>query len=859
MPWRCELCTFVNYRDPAGGATACEMCGVVRRASAGEGKREMTQEPGQAHGAPQQAPLARTPSAQPPPLPQPATPAPQQQQQQQEQQQPKQQQQQQQHRGSERSAILEEILASERVYVDSLCILVTHFFQPLEAELAEGVSKPVLSSKALSGIFSNVKQLLQINLELLRVMEQKVGAAAGAGTAREEALSTALTEAFSEVLPYIKMYSFYVNSYPAAVALLHAEQSGNKAFAQFLKHQSSHALCKGLDLGAYLIMPVQRLCKYPLLFGRLVKVTPAANADAAAISRVAEVVSQITSTVDLDRDRAERALRGFEVANCCSLEALSKQLGQQLVLIQPGRSYLHEWSCWLGRTSASRSGDERKPRSFFLFSDVLVVTKKSVRGYDTRVWLPLAGNVLLSDLLTISSDGVMTPVAQPGSGGGGGGGGGSTPKRVPNAGSLTGASSVAALKPGFRKSLTVTGGLQEAIKDESHPFAFSLVVTEGSGSVLQAAAATLGRLSRVRKSPKTVGSETFTLWFADEAGRASAYHAIADAMRALHGGGPARPGSSRNTDRPRSMDVSAPATSPRRARSLSPQAHRAVVAEQARDDTGVKSPRRARIAAAQAQAGAAETVPAPAEALGHAPVPQLALPATALEKRTPAKRPPAPGAGAQTAAAARPPAPTRSGSSLAVSSGPSTPRRQARQAASRSAAAAAGAAAGGGGGAGAAGDSTDSGDGAGPAAAVVVVVAAAAAESGGDVGAAAPAAAAAPPPGADTSGRKYSSNVSRPTAPTQRRRPSMPRSGASGSSDSSYELREVPPPPPSLPASPMSLGGQRPVNVSSRPVSVVRRPSALDPALLEQEQAAHKVETPVQKWFGGFSSSDSSS
>ncbi len=130
-----------------------------------------------------------------------------------------------------------------------------------------------------------------------------------------------------------------------------------------------------------------------------------------------------------------------------------------------------------------------------------------------------------------------------------------------------------------------------------------------------------------------------------------------------------------------------------------------------------------------------------------------------------------------------------------------------------------------------------------------------------EVGAAIAATAVALHSGTGTSGRKYSSNASRPTAPTQRRRPSMSRSGASGSSDSSYDLAEVPLPPPPLPASPMSLSGQRPVNVSSRPVSVVRRPSALDPELLEkeQEQITAKVETPVQKWFGHFTSSDSSS
>lgn len=325
----------------------------------------------------------------------------------------------------ERVELLEEILESEKAYVNSLVILVTHFLQPLETANKEG--NEILPPVICQGIFSNVAQLMSLNVELLGVMELELinsstkkriqprrcstSSMNSTGTLEGEDLSRAITKGFKELVPYFKMYSWYVNNYVHAVELLKEEKSKNQKFSKFLIDCESHEICRGLDLGAYLIMPVQRLCKYPLLFGRLLKLSTN-KFDYDNIEQVSKVVNDITQAVDLDRNRAELSLRGYELVSILSLENIKKASpsGTVLYLVEPGRRFLYEFDSMLLRTIQSgskKNGNtgEIKPRTVFIFNNLFVVAKKGNKGYDARMWIPLENNsLILGDISPILSE-----------------------------------------------------------------------------------------------------------------------------------------------------------------------------------------------------------------------------------------------------------------------------------------------------------------------------------------------------------------------------------------------------------------------------------------------------------------------
>jgi len=302
----------------------------------------------------------------------------------------------------EYTMLLEEIFVTEQSYVDSLCIIVTHFMQPLHQCIMDG--NDIISESTLHSIFSNVQQLMSLNLELLRIIESQLELQL---STRNEDLADALTTAFKAIIPFFKMYSMYVNNYPVAVEVLKSEQNRNKKFADFLAKKELDPVCRGLGLPAYLITPIQRLCKYPLLFSKLDSLSADHNPAKASIRQVAQVVIEITSHVDLDRDRSERSLRTFEIANIIGLDNLSKTLGRELHLLEAHRVLCYEWRSLMTRTF-KRSGCDASPRTVFLFSNLLLISKKAgSKGYEARSWM-LLDEIELVDVES-GSKGPSTP------------------------------------------------------------------------------------------------------------------------------------------------------------------------------------------------------------------------------------------------------------------------------------------------------------------------------------------------------------------------------------------------------------------------------------------------------------------
>ncbi|MED6270802.1 hypothetical protein CHARACLAT_013987 [Characodon lateralis] len=151
--------------------------------------------------------------------------------------------------------IAQEIMSSEKVFVDVLKLL--HIdFRDAVAKATRQNGKPVVDERILSQILYYLPQLYQLNKDLLRELEERV-----AHWSDHQRLS----DIFVQKGPYLKMYSTYIRQFDNNVALLDEQYRKNPAFAAVVREFEMSPRCASLALKHYLLKPVQRIPQYQLL------------------------------------------------------------------------------------------------------------------------------------------------------------------------------------------------------------------------------------------------------------------------------------------------------------------------------------------------------------------------------------------------------------------------------------------------------------------------------------------------------------------------------------------------------------------------------------------------------------------
>ena len=83
----------------------------------------------------------------------------------------------------------------------------------------------------------------------------------------------------------------------------------NKKFAAFMKTCEGDKVCKGLMFGSWLIKPVQRLCKYPLLLRELKAQSPEGHPDHDSINTAKAKIDEVVDVVNEGKRTAERQMK----------------------------------------------------------------------------------------------------------------------------------------------------------------------------------------------------------------------------------------------------------------------------------------------------------------------------------------------------------------------------------------------------------------------------------------------------------------------------------------------------------------------------------------------------------------------
>uniref|UniRef100_A0A673V9J7 Phosphatidylinositol 3,4,5-trisphosphate-dependent Rac exchanger 1 protein n=1 Tax=Suricata suricatta TaxID=37032 RepID=A0A673V9J7_SURSU len=222
-----------------------------------------------------------------------------------------------------RLCVLNEILGTERDYVGTLRFLQSAFLHRIRQNAADSVDKG-LTEENVKILFSNIEDILEVHKDFLAALEY----------------------------------------------CLHPEpQSQHELGNVFLKF--SCMLLGGrkttdIPLEGYLLSPIQRICKYPLLLKELAKRTPGKHPDHPAVQSALQAMKTVCSNINETKRQMEKLealeqlqshIEGWEGSN---LTDICTQLLLQGTLLKISAGNIQE-------------------RAFFLFDNLLVYCKRKSR------------------------------------------------------------------------------------------------------------------------------------------------------------------------------------------------------------------------------------------------------------------------------------------------------------------------------------------------------------------------------------------------------------------------------------------------------------------------------------------------
>uniref|UniRef100_W5M9W3 Phosphatidylinositol 3,4,5-trisphosphate-dependent Rac exchanger 2 protein n=1 Tax=Lepisosteus oculatus TaxID=7918 RepID=W5M9W3_LEPOC len=256
-----------------------------------------------------------------------------------------------------RVCVLNELLKTERDYVGTLEFL-SAFLHRLNQYAASKIDKNV-TEETVKMLFSNIEEILLIHREFLSMVEELLQPEPGA--------HHELGHCFLQFRYRFQIYDEYCSNHEKAQRLL-LELNKIRTVRTFLLNCMLLGGRKNTEvpLEGYLVAPIQRICKYPLLLRELLKRTPKKHNDYPLVQESLQVMKAVCSNIN----EAKRQMEKLEV-------------------LEEWQSHIEGWegsnitdTCTemlMHGVLLKISAGNIQERIFFLFDNLLVYCKKKNR------------------------------------------------------------------------------------------------------------------------------------------------------------------------------------------------------------------------------------------------------------------------------------------------------------------------------------------------------------------------------------------------------------------------------------------------------------------------------------------------
>lgn len=189
-----------------------------------------------------------------------------------------------------RELVAKELLESERKYVRDM--------ETLQGYASLLVQHETLRPDTLLRLFGNLDQLVDVQRRFLILLEEN---------AQRPLECQQLGHIFAVMEVEFAAYESYCANYPQALQVVTDEAARLQQLSQIPAAQARN-LELSYELPNYLIKPVQRICKYPLLLDQLLRYTPADAPERAELTGALTTIRRITDKVN-ETQRAQENLQ----------------------------------------------------------------------------------------------------------------------------------------------------------------------------------------------------------------------------------------------------------------------------------------------------------------------------------------------------------------------------------------------------------------------------------------------------------------------------------------------------------------------------------------------------------------------
>lgn len=245
--------------------------------------------------------------------------------------------------------ILTELVETEEDYVNDCEMIVELFLVPLR------INK-VISKDEADNVFLNLPHLIPINRDLLDKIRAQLSL-----PIEQQRVGALFNSFFSS--DSIKEYTKYASQSMLSGRTLLALSKTNPQWARFLEETYRNPALRDLKLDTYLIKPVQRVCRYPLLLGELQRACPDACVDKKDLLAAIECLGEVIRVINETRRESEL------LHHVVQLENSLKNLPADLRLVAPGRTFVREAQMERVRKKNAR---RRAVTMVWMFSDCLL-------------------------------------------------------------------------------------------------------------------------------------------------------------------------------------------------------------------------------------------------------------------------------------------------------------------------------------------------------------------------------------------------------------------------------------------------------------------------------------------------------